>query len=197
MVKGAMNPKVDNFFKKDRPWRDELHKLRKILCSCPVTEDLKWGKPCYAYNESNIAILIPFKASCALMFFKGTLLRDPHGLLVRPGENTQIRRQILFTSLRQIKEVEGILKAYILEAIELEKAGVKADVQKSTEQSLPEELLMKFKSIPGLKTAFNALTPGRQRAYNIFFSAAKQAKTREARIEKFVPKILAGKGMND
>jgi uncharacterized protein YdeI (YjbR/CyaY-like superfamily) len=192
-----MNPKVDNFFSKDRPWKAELSKLRKIAQSCSLTEELKWGKPCYCFGESNIVILAPFKAYCALLFFKGALLSDPHGILVQPGEHTQAARQIRFTSARQIKEMESIIRAYMLEAIGLEKAGVKAPVQKNRELPLPEELLQKFKTIPGLKSAFFALTPGRQRAYHIFFTAAKQAKTREARIVKFVPKILAGKGMND
>lgn len=168
-----------------------------IALDCQLTEELKWGKPCYMAQKSNIIILQGFKEFCAILFTKGALLKDPHRLLEKPGENTQAARRIPFTTLDAIVEMEPILKAYIQEAIEIEKVGLKVDFKESTELVFPEELESKFDENPALKAAFEALTPGRQRAYNLYFSAAKQSKTREARVEKSLPHILDGKGLND
>lgn len=190
------HPKVDAFFSKASHWRDELEKLRAIALGCGLTEELKWGKPCYTFQESNIVILQGFKEYCALLFAKGALLTDPEGILEMPGENTQAARRIPFTTVRDILSLEPVLKSYILESIAAEKAGLKV-VFKKTPEPVPEELKHKFRDCPTFKTAFHALTPGRQRAYILHFSAAKQPKTREARIEKHLPQIMAGKGLND
>ena len=192
-----MNPKVDVFLKKAKKWREELRKLRMILLGCQLTEELKWGKPCYAFNKSNIVLIIPLKERCALMFVKGALLKDPEGILTKPGENTQAGRWIKFASVGEIVELESVLKAYIREAIEAEKAGLKVKLKKSRELIIPAEFQNKLDEIPALKTAFHALTPGRQRAYVLHFSAAKQSKTREARVEKCMRQILKGKGLSD
>ena len=192
-----MNPKVDVFLKKAKKWQEELRKLRMILLGCQLTEELKWGKPCYAFNKSNIVLIIPLKERCALMFVKGALLKDPEGILTKPGENTQAGRWIMFASVGEIVELESVLKAYIREAIEAEKAGLKVKLKKSRELIIPAEFQNKLDEIPALKTAFHALTPGRQRAYVLHFSAAKQSKTREARVEKCMRQILKGKGLND
>ena len=168
-----------------------------IILGCELTEELKWGKPCYTFRKSNTVIIIPLKETCALMFCKGALLKDARGLLGKPGENTQAGRWIKFTSVREIDKMEPTLKAYIQEAIDAEKAGLKVEFKKSTELAYPEEFQKKLDENPAFKAAFNALTPGRRRAYNLFFSAAKQSKTRESRIEKWTPQILNGKGMND
>lgn len=192
-----MNPKVDVFLKKAQKWQDELRKLRMILLGFQLTEELKWGKPCYAFNKSNVVLIVPLKERCALMFFKGALLKNANGLLTKPGENTQAGRWIKFASIREIVELESVLKAYICEAIEVEKAGLKVKLKKSTELIIPEELQSKLDEVPALKTAFHALTPGRQRAYVLHFSAAKQSKTREARVKKYMKQILKGKGLND
>jgi uncharacterized protein YdeI (YjbR/CyaY-like superfamily) len=192
-----MNPKVDGYLKRAKKWREEMDTLRSILLGCDLTEELKWGKPCYTFQGRNVVLIIGFKEYCALLLCQGALLKDPHGILVRPTENTQAARQIRFTNLRDIVKVKAALKAYIQEAIDAEKAGLKVEYKKSTEFSIPEELQKKFDDIPALKTAFTALTPGRQRAYVLYFSAAKQSKTREARIEKYLPQILDGKGMDD
>jgi uncharacterized protein YdeI (YjbR/CyaY-like superfamily) len=190
------NPKVDAFLGKARKWHEEFKKLRMIVLDCGLTEELKWRLPCYTFQKSNIAIIQGFKEYCALMFFKGALLKDANGILVRPGE-TQAARQIRFTNVGEIVKMEPILKAYIHEAIEVEKSGLKVDLKKTTEYKIPEEFQNKLDEIPALKTAFKALTPGRQRAYILYFSAPKQSKTRESRVEKYMQQILNGKGLND
>jgi uncharacterized protein YdeI (YjbR/CyaY-like superfamily) len=192
-----MNPKVDGYLRKAKKWQEELEKLRMIILDCQLAEELKWGKPCYTFQKSNIVVIIPLKEYCALMFCKGALLTDANGILIKPGENTQAGRWIKFTSVREIVEMETILKAYIYEAIEVEKAGLKVNFKKTTEFVIPEEFQNKLDEIPALKTAFDALTPGRQRAYILFFSAPKQSKTRESRVEKCMQQILHGKGLND
>jgi uncharacterized protein YdeI (YjbR/CyaY-like superfamily) len=192
-----MNPKVDVYLSKAQKWQEELEKLRMIILDCGLTEELKWGKPCYMFQKSNIVVIIPLKEYCALLFFKGALLNDANGILIKPGGNTQAGRQIRFSSVREIVEMETILKAYIHEAIEVEKAGLKVNFKKTTEFIIPEEFQNKLDEIPALKTAFDALTPGRQRAYIFYFSAPKQSKTRESRVEKFMRQILNGKGLND
>ena len=191
-----MNPKVDVYLSKAKKWQEELEKLRKIVLDCQLTEELKWAKPCYTFQKSNIVILQGFKEFCALLFAKGALLNDPNGILKKPGENTQAARRIPFTNVREIVEMEPILKAYIHEAIEAEKAGLKVNFKKNSEP-IPEELQNKLDEIPALKTAFDALTPGRQRAYILYFSAPKQSKTRESRVEKCMEQILNRKGLND
>ncbi|MBY0022723.1 uncharacterized protein YdeI (YjbR/CyaY-like superfamily) [Paenibacillus jamilae] len=192
-----MNPKVDVYLGKVNKWKAEMEKLRAIMLDCQLTEELKWGKPCYMFQNSNIAIIQGFKEHCALMFFKGALLKDPNGILIKPGEDTQAGRQIRFTNVEEIVEMDTILKAYIIEAVEVEKAGLKVDFKKNTELIFPEEFQAKLDENPALKTAFAALTPGRQRAYIMHFAAPKQSKTRESRIEKCMQDILAGKGLND
>ncbi|MCV9948523.1 DUF1801 domain-containing protein [Paenibacillus sp. BT-177] len=192
-----MNPKVDVYLDKAKKWQAEMEKLRALMLDCQLNEELKWGKPCYMFQNSNIAIIQGFKEHCALMFFKGALLKDPNGILIKPGEDTQAGRQIRFTNVEEIVEMEAILKDYINEAIEVEKAGLKVDFKKNTELIFPEEFQTKLDENPALKTAFAALTPGRQRAYIMHFSAPKQSKTRESRIEKCIQDILAGKGLND
>lgn len=192
-----MNPKVDEFLNKAQKWQDEFEKLRMIVLDCGLTEELKWGAPCYTFQKSNIVLIHGFKEYCALLFFKGVLLHDAHGILIQQTENVQSARQIRFTNLRQIVEQETILKAYIYEAVEVEKAGLEVEFKKNTEYTIPEEFQRKLDEIPALKTAFEALTPGRQTAYIFYFSQAKQSKTREARVEKCIPQILNGKGLND
>jgi len=197
MTKSRMNSKVDVYMSNAKKWRKELEKLRTIILDCQLTEELKWGKPCYTFQKSNIVIILPLKEYCALLFCKGALLNDVKGLLIKPGENTQAARQIRFTNLREIVEMETILKAYIHQAIEVEKAGLEVNYKKTTEFVIPEELQRKLDEITALKTAFAALTPGRQRGYLLYFSAPKQSKTREARIEKYIKQILSGKGLNE
>jgi uncharacterized protein YdeI (YjbR/CyaY-like superfamily) len=192
-----MNSKVDVYLSKAKKWQKELEKLRMILLDCQLTEELKWAKPCYTFQKSNIVIILPLKEHCALLFCKGALLNDANGILIKPGENTQAARQIRFTNVREIVEMEPILKAYIYEAIEVEKAGLKVNFKENTELIFPEEFKNKLDTNFALKTAFDALTPGRQRAYNLYFSAPKQSKTREARVEKCMQQILNGKGLND
>lgn len=191
-----MNPKVDAFLREATQWRDEFEKLRMISLGCGLTEELKWSKPCYAFQESNVVIIQGFKEFCALLFCKGALLKDASGLLEKPGENTQAARRIPFTHVREIVKLAPVLKAYILEAIKAEKAGVKVSFKKNPEP-VPEELQNKLDESPALKAAFAALTPGRQRAYILYISAAKQSETRTARIEKYRLQILKGKGLND
>ena len=191
------NPKIDVFLSKAKKWQEESEKLRRIILDCQLTEELKWGKPSYSFQKSNIVLIQGFKEYCALMFFKGALLKDPSGILNEIGENTQAARQIRFTNVREIVEMEPILKAYIHEAIEVEKAGLKVDFKKTTEFVIPQEFQSKLDEIPALKTAFDTLTPGRQRAYLLYFSAPKQSKTRESRVEKCMEQILNGKGLND
>jgi uncharacterized protein YdeI (YjbR/CyaY-like superfamily) len=192
-----MDPKVDLYLCKAQKWQEETDKLRMIIHDCQLTEELKWGKPCYSYQKNNIVIIQGFKEYCALMFFKGALLNDANGILIKMGENTQAGRQIRFTNVREIVEMEPVLKAYIYEAIEVEKAGLKVPFKKTAEFIIPEEFQNKLDEIPALKTAFYALTPGRQRAYILYFSAPKQSKTRESRVEKYLQQILNGKGLND
>jgi len=192
-----MNPKVDAFFSKATQWREEMKKLRMILLDCGLTEELKWSKPCYSFQNSNVVIIQGFKEYFALLFFKGVLLKDPHGILKKTGVNTRVGRQIRFTQPREMAGMEPILKAYVHQAIEVEKAGLKMNFKEPTELVLPEEFKNKLAENPALKTAFAALTPGRQRAYNYFFSAPKQSKTRESRVEKCLPQILKGKGLNE
>ena len=192
-----MNPKVDRYLSSAKQWRKEMEKLRKILLGCGLTEELKWDKPCYMFEKSNVVVILPLKNYIALLFCKGALLKDTQGLLVKAGENTQAARQMRFTNLREISERESILKDYIQQAIEVEKAGLDVVYKKIEDHAVPEELRKKLDAIPALKKAFTALTPGRQRGYLIHFSAAKQAKTRESRIEKCMPQILKGRGLND
>jgi uncharacterized protein YdeI (YjbR/CyaY-like superfamily) len=188
-----MNRKIDGYLRRSQ-WQEELEKLRKISLACGLTEELKWGKPCYTFQNSNIVILQGFKEFCALLFTKGALLKDAKGVLKKFG--WQAARRIPFTNVREIVEMEPILKAYIREAMEAERAGLKVTYKKNPEP-IPEELQNKLDENPALKTAFRALTPGRQRGYILYFSAAKQSKTRESRIEKWMPQILNGKGLND
>jgi uncharacterized protein YdeI (YjbR/CyaY-like superfamily) len=190
------NPKVDWFFKKGQ-WQEEFEKLRMIVLDCGLTEELKWGCPCYTFQKRNIVLIHGFKEYCALLFFKGALLKDAKGILIQQTENVQAARQIRFTNVREIIKLKTIVKAYIKEAIEVEKAGVKVNLKKTAEFKMPEEFQNKLNESPTLKRAFAALTPGRQRGYLLHFSAAKQSKTRKARIEKAVPQILTGKGLND
>ena len=192
-----MNPKVDGYLKRSKYWQDELATLRKIILACELSEELKWGCPCYTFQKKNIVLIHGFKEYCAVLFFKGALLKDANGILIQQTENVQAARQIRFTSAQEIVETETILKTYIYEAIEVEKAGLKVNLKKNTELIFPEEFQSKLDETPALKTAFDALTPGRQRAYNLHFSAPKQSKTREARVEKCMQQILDGKGLND
>jgi uncharacterized protein YdeI (YjbR/CyaY-like superfamily) len=192
-----MNPKVDFYFIKAQKWQKELEKLRTIILDCQLTEELKWGVPCYSFQESNIVLIHVFKEYCALLFIKGVLLHDSNGILIQQTKNVQAGRQIRFTNVQEIVEMETILKAYIYEAIEVEKAGLKVNFKKTTEFIVPEEFQNKLDEIPDLKTAFDALTPGRQRAYILYFSASKQSKTRESRVEKCMQQILNGKGLDD
>jgi len=192
-----MNPKIDAFLNRAGKWQEEFAKLRVIALECQLAEELKWGVPCYTFQDRNVVLMHGFKDYCALLFFKGALLKDSHGILVRQTENTQAARQIRFTNAGEIAELEPVLKAYIDEAVELEKAGATVPFKTTAEFAVPGEFQNKLDEMPALKTAFDALTPGRQRAYILHFSAAKQARTRESRIEKCVPKILDGKGLDD
>jgi uncharacterized protein YdeI (YjbR/CyaY-like superfamily) len=192
-----MNPKVDVFLSKAKKWQEEFKRLREIVLDCQLTEELKWGVPCYTFQKSNVVLIHGFKEYCALLFVKGALLKDAKGILITQTENTQSARQIRFTNVQEIIEMESILKAYISEAIEVEKAGLKVDFKKIIEYSIPKEFQNKLDENPALKTAFKALTPGRQRAYILYFSAPKQSKTRESRVEKCMQQILNGKGLND
>jgi uncharacterized protein YdeI (YjbR/CyaY-like superfamily) len=192
-----MNPKVDFYFSKAKMWQDEFKKLRTIILDCGLSEELKWGHPCYTFENRNIVLVHGFKEYCALLFIKGALLKDAKGILIQQTENVQAGRQIRFTNIREIVEMEPILKAYIEEAIEVEKAGLKVNLIKNSELVFPIEFQKKLDENPALKVAFEALTPGRQRAYNLYFSASKQSKTREARVEKYLQQILKGMGLND
>jgi len=198
-----MNPKVDFYFSKAKKWQKELKKLRTIILGCGLTEELKWGVPCYSFpatadkQKSNIALIHVFKEYCAVLFFKGVLLKDANRILVQQTKNVQSARQIRFISVREIAEMESILKSYIKEAIKIEKTGLKVIFKKTAEFKIPEEYQNKLDEIPALKTAFHALTPGRQRGYILYFSAPKQSKTRESRVEKYIQQILNGKGLND
>ncbi|MEJ7823713.1 MAG: DUF1801 domain-containing protein [Chitinophagaceae bacterium] len=192
-----MNPKVDFYFSKAKKWQEEITKLRTIVIDCGLTEELKWGVPCYMFNKSNIVLIHVFKEYCAFLFFKGSLLNDTNGILIQQTKNVQAGRQVRFTNGKEIAKMEPILKAYIYEAIEVEKAGLKVDLKKTNEFTIAEEFQKKLDELPALTTAFNALTPGRQRGYMLHFSAPKQSKTREARVEKWIQQILNGKGLND
>ncbi|AXI30537.1 hypothetical protein CIB87_16450 [Priestia megaterium] len=197
MTNSKMNPKVDEFLTKAKKWKEEYETLRKIVLDCELTEDFKWMNPCYTFEKKNIVLMHGFKEYCALLFPKGSLLQDSHGILIQQTENVQGARQIRFTNVQEIAEKEAVLKTYIYEAIEVEKAGLKVKAKKPEELIIPEELQHKFDEIPALKDAFTTLTPGRQRAYILHFSAAKQSKTRESRVAKCIPNILNGKGLND
>lgn len=192
-----MNPIVDRYFSKAQHWQAEMKALRAIALDCGLTEELKWGKPCYAFQNSNVVVIQGFKAYCALLFFKGMLLKDPDGILVKTGENTRVGRQIRFTDVREIAKQEAAVKACIYQAIEVEKAGLKVPAKKAAALKLPVEFQHILQTKPALKAAFDALTPGRKRAYSLYFSTPKQSKTRESRIEKCIPRILHGQGLND
>lgn len=197
MSKSHPNPKVDAFLGKEKKWQDEMVTLREILLGTELTEELKWGKPCYTFQGSNVVIVHGFKEYCALLFCKGALLKDPKGILVQQTENVQAARQIRFTNLAEILKMKATLKTYIREAIEVEKAGLEVTYKKTSEFAVPEEFQKKLNEVSKLKQAFTSLTPGRQRGYLLHFAGAKQAKTREARIAKWMPHILQGKGLDD
>ena len=191
------NPKVDAVLRQASKWQEEFETLRTIVLDCGLTEELKWYQPCYTLENKNIVLMHGFKEYCALLFFKGVLLKDPKGILIQQTENVQAARQIRFTNVREIAKLKSVLKAYIREAIEVEKAGLKVKLKKTRDFNIPEEFQSKLEEIPGLKTAFEALTPGRQRGYIFHFSQPKQSKTREARVEKCMPRIFKGKGLDD
>lgn len=192
-----MNPKVDWFFNKETKWQKEFEQLRSIVLECDLVEELKWGQPCYTFEKSNIVLIHGFKDYCALLFFKGALLKDPKGILIQQTENVQAARQIRFTHVREITKLKPVLKKYIYEAIAVEEAGLKVPLKKTSDFEIPDEFQTRLDKNRALKTAFYALTPGRQRAYIFHFSSAKQSKTRAARVEKYVDKILEGKGLED
>ena len=191
-----MNPKVDFYFSKGK-WQKEIRKLRLIILDCGLNEELKWGCPGYTYQKKNIVLIHVFKEYCALLFFKGALLNDTHGILIQQTENVQAARQIRFTNVEDINKKERVLKAYVYEAIEVERAGLKVKLKKTLDFKIPEEFQKRLDKSRALKKAFDGLTPGRQRAYIFHFSQAKLFKTREARVEKYVPKILIGEGLDD
>lgn len=192
-----MNPKVDWFFAKAGQWQKECELLRKICLDCDLTEELKWGCPAYTFQKSNVVLIHHFKDYCALLFFKGALLKDKKKVLIQQTENVQAARQMRFTSVPEITKLKAAIKAYIYEAVAVEESGQKVEFKKTKEFKMPEEFKTKLSKMPALKKAFESLTPGRQRGYLLHFSSAKQAKTREARIEKYLPKILDGKGLED
>ncbi len=192
-----MNPKVDWFFNKDTKWKKEYQELRTIILDCGLIEELKWGCPCYTYEKNNIVLIHGFKDYCALLFFKGALLNDPNGILIQQTKNVQSARQIRFTDVKQIVNLAKTLKAYVYEAVEVERAGLKVKMKKTSDFKIPEEFQRKLDKIPLLKKSFYELTPGRQRAYIFHFSQARQSKTREARVEKYIKHILSGKGIDD
>lgn len=191
------NPKVDAYIARAEIWRDETKKLRQIVLGCGLTEELKWGKPCYAFEGSNVVIIQGFSKYIALLFFKGVLMKDPKGILEKTGVNTRVGRQIRFTNSQEIEKLKPDLKKYVVRAIEIEKAGLKVAPKRKTKLALVDELQSKFAKYPALKSAFNALTPGRQREYNFYFSTAKQSKTKESRIDKSTRLILKGEGLTD
>ena len=197
MTKNSTNPKVDFFFSKEKKWQKEFQQLRMIILDCGLTEELKWGQACYTFEGRNIVLIHGFKEYCALLFFKGALLRDANHILIQQTENVQSGRQVRFTNVAEIVKMAPMLKTYIYEAIEVEKAGLKVKLKKTSEYKVPEEFQNKLDKKPALKAAFKALTPGRQRAYLFYFSQAKQSKTREARVEKYLQQILNGKGLDD
>lgn len=191
------NPKVDFYFNKAQKWQKEIKKLRTIVLDCGLTEQLKWGCPCYTFQKSNIVLIHVFKEYCALLFFKGALLHDTNGILIQQTKNVQSARQIRFNNVRDIVEMESILKSYVHQAIEVAQSGMKVNYKKTSDFTIPEEFQKTLDKIPALKNAFDALTPGRQRAYLFYFAQAKQSKTRESRVEKYIPQILKGKGLDD
>ncbi|MEZ0184463.1 YdeI family protein [Flavobacterium oncorhynchi] len=197
MTKGNENPKVDFYFDKVEKWQKELEQLREIALDCQLTEELKWGTPCYTLGKSNIVLIHEFKEYCAFLFFKGALLKDTNGILIQQSENVQAARQIRFTNLKEIIDQKTILKTYIYQAIEIEKAGLKVELKETTDFEVSAEFQKKLDEMPNLKKAFQVLTPGRQRAYLLHFSQPKQSKTRESRVEKNIPQILEGKGLKD
>ncbi|MDO7847550.1 DUF1801 domain-containing protein [Hymenobacter sp. M29] len=197
MEASSTNPKVDFYFNKAEKWQAELEILRTIVLDCGLSEELKWGVPCYTFQDSNVVLIHAFKGYCAVLFPKGALLKDPNGILIQQTENTQAARQIRFTGLQEIADREFSIKAYIREAIEIEKAGLKVPLKDASELQIPAEFQQKLEETPALTTAFRALTPGRQRAYLLHFAAPKQAQTRAARVEKCTPQILKGKGLNE
>jgi uncharacterized protein YdeI (YjbR/CyaY-like superfamily) len=192
-----MNPKCDWFFEKDTKWKKEYQKLRTIALDCGLMEELKWGCPCYAYNDTNVVLIHGFKEYCAYLFFKGALLNDPEGILIQQTKNVQSARQIRFTNLKEITGMTAVLKSYIYEAIEVERAGLKVKMKKTADYKIPEEFQKKLDKSATLKKAFESLTPGRQRAYIFYFSQPKLSKTREDRVEKYKKQILSGKGLDD
>ncbi|WP_138754105.1 YdeI/OmpD-associated family protein [Paenibacillus sinopodophylli] len=197
MTTSRTNPKVDEYLSKSQKWQEEYRELRGIALDCELTEDFKWMHPCYMFENKNVVLIHGFKEYCAFLFHKGALLKDPHGILIQQTENVQAARQIRFTNVREIVEMESILKAYIYEAIEVERAGLEVSFKKNTEFTIPDELQNMFDETPALKIAFEALTPGRQNAYILYFTAPKQSKTRVSRIEKYIPQIMDGKGLKD
>jgi len=192
-----MNPKVDAFMSTATKWQEEFKKLREIILDSELTEELKWGQPCYTFQDKNVLLMHGFKDYCAVLFHKGALLKDAEGILIRQTENVQAGRQIRFTSVQEIRKLEKTLKAYIREAIEIERSGLKVELKKTADYAVPEEFQSRLDTDPALKAAFEALTPGRQRAYIFHFSQAKQSATRASRVEKCVPKILDGLGLDD
>jgi uncharacterized protein YdeI (YjbR/CyaY-like superfamily) len=192
-----MNPKVDFYFSKSEKWQKELERLRTIILDCQLTEELKWGVPCYTFQNKNVVLIHEFKDYCAILFIKGALLKDPQGILIEQTKNVQAGRHVRFTNTREIIELEPVLKTYIHEAIEVEKAGLKVNFKKTAEFDMPEEFQRKLDTNPDLKKAFESLTPGRQKGYLLYFSAPKQSKTRESRIDKYMQHILGGKGLDD
>jgi uncharacterized protein YdeI (YjbR/CyaY-like superfamily) len=196
-IASRTNSKVDGFLRRAKQWRDEFEKLRRIVLDCQLTEEMKWGVPCYTFEKSNIVLMHGFKEYCALLFFKGALLKDAKQILIQQTKNVQAARQVRFTNVREIVKMEATLKGYIKEAIAVEKAGLKVSLKKTADFTIPDELQKKLDEVPALKTAFGALTPGRQRGYIFYFSAAKQSKTRELRVEKCMQQILKGKGLDD
>ena len=197
MTESKLNPKVDAFLERVTTWHEELVQLRALVLECELTEELKWGQPCYTYQGRNVLLIHGFKEYCALLFFNGALMKDPKGILIQQTANVQAGRQIRFTTLQEVVKQKATLKSYVREAIAVEKSGVKLEYKKTEEFSVPEEFQVRLDAMPKLKTAFESLTPGRQRAYILHFSSAKQSKTRESRVEKCMPDILAGKGLND
>lgn len=192
-----MNPKVDFFFEKAKKWKDEYAVLRKNMLDCGLTEELKWGTPCYTFEGKNIVLIHGFKEYCALLFFKGALMKDPKKILIQQTKNVQAQRQIRFTSLQQVNKLKSVIKAYVFEAVKVEESGAKVVFRKTSEFAIPDEFKKRLSKDGILKKAFESLTPGRQRGYLLYFSSAKQAKTREARIEKNISNILDGKGLED
>lgn len=197
MKKNDLNPKVDIFLNRSRKWKEEFEKLRSIILDCGLTEEYKWMKPCYTFENNNIVLIHGFKEYCAILFLKGALLKDSEGILVQQTKNVQSARQVRFTSVSEIVKLKTILKTYIFEAIEVEKAGLKVKFKKTSDYKMPKEFRDKLDENPSFKAAFDALTPGRKRGYILYFSAPKQSKTRTSRIEKYRNKILNGKGLND